>query len=269
MDTNKILSADLLDLLFENRNKAYGAYELRKSYSRRITKALLITSAIALLVFAGTALAGTIKHKNPRPQMSGPIEITEIQPEEKKIPEPEKKIEQQPVRTEQYTAQIKIVEDDKAKNQPPQMDKLDSALISDFKQAGTPPDDKAEPVQQMEDKGLADVKPTEDDEPRMIVEVPAKFIGNWEKFLLKNLIPEVPVQNSAPAGRYTVVIQFVVDKEGNVSDIKALTNVGYGMEEEAIRVLRKATKWEPAIQNGYKVKAYRQQPITFVVETDE
>ena len=59
--------------------------------------------------------------------------------------------------------------------------------------------------------------------------------------------------------------RFVVDKEGNVSDIKPLTDIGYGMEQEAVRVLKKATKWEAAIQNGYPVKAYRKQAITFQV----
>jgi protein TonB len=62
------------------------------------------------------------------------------------------------------------------------------------------------------------------------------------------------------------MIQFVVDLEGKVSDIKPLTNFGYGMEEEAMRVIRRATKWEPAIQNGHPVKAYRKQPVTFVIE---
>jgi protein TonB len=61
-----------------------------------------------------------------------------------------------------------------------------------------------------------------------------------------------------------------VDKEGNVSDITPLTNQGYGMEEEAMRVLRlAANKWEPAIQNGYKAKAYHKQMITFEVVDSE
>ena len=102
-----------------------------------------------------------------------------------------------------------------------------------------------------------------------IVEVEAKYAGNWEKFLLRNLNGNVPVDNGAPPGRHTVVIQFIVDKEGNVSDIHALSNVGYGMEQEAIRVLKRAEKWEPAIQAGYKVKAYRVQRITFEVLDNE
>ena len=77
------------------------------------------------------------------------------------------------------------------------------------------------------------------------------------------------MDNGAPPGRHTVIVQFIVDKEGNVSDIQALSNVGFGMEEEAIRVLKRADKWEPAIQAGYKVKAYRVQRITFEVLDNE
>jgi protein TonB len=57
----------------------------------------------------------------------------------------------------------------------------------------------------------------------------------------------------------------VVDKEGNISDLRALTNHGYGMEQEAVRVIQKGPKWTPAQQNGRHVKAYRKQPITFQV----
>ena len=68
-----------------------------------------------------------------------------------------------------------------------------------------------------------------------------------------------------PAGSYTVIIQFVVDKEGNISEIKPLTNRGYGMEKEVIRILEKSPKWTPAYQDNRPVKAYRKQPVTFVV----
>ena len=64
-------------------------------------------------------------------------------------------------------------------------------------------------------------------------------------------------------------VKFVVDVEGHVSDIIALTKHGFGMEEEAVRVIRKSAKWEPAVFEGRMVKAYRRQMITFVVEGDE
>lgn len=101
------------------------------------------------------------------------------------------------------------------------------------------------------------------------VEKEAEFPGGlegWAIFLQRRLNSNVPVRKGAPAGKYTVVAQFIVDKEGNVSDITALTDHGYGMEEEVVRVLSKSPKWIPAILAGRRVNAYRKQPITFVVE---
>ncbi len=104
------------------------------------------------------------------------------------------------------------------------------------------------------------------------LEKEAKFPGGpkaWENFLRANLNASVPVDNGAPAGRYTVQVQFIVDKEGKASEFKALTKWGYGMEQEVIRVLKKSGDWEPATMMGGKlVKAYRKQPITFFTEVD-
>jgi periplasmic protein TonB len=91
----------------------------------------------------------------------------------------------------------------------------------------------------------------------------------WLSFLVQNLNGTVPANNGAPAGIYTVVIQFVVDKTGKIADIKALTNHGYGMEAEVIRLLRKSPRWSPAVQDGRNVKAYRKQPVTFQVAEDK
>ena len=87
----------------------------------------------------------------------------------------------------------------------------------------------------------------------------------WRKYLEQNLDPNVPVENGAPIGIYTVVVQFIVDKTGVISDIKPLTNFGYGMEQEVIRIMKKSPMWTPASQNNKPVKAYRKQPIIFVL----
>ncbi len=97
------------------------------------------------------------------------------------------------------------------------------------------------------------------------VDVDARYPGNWRGFLEKNLNPLVTVDNEAAPGSYTTIIQFVVNKEGDVSDVKALTKHGFGMEEEAIRVIKMSGKWQPAIVQGKQVKAYRKQPVTFQV----
>lgn len=103
------------------------------------------------------------------------------------------------------------------------------------------------------------------------VEIEASFSGGdraWRSYLERNLNASVPVDNKAPEGNYTVVVQFIVDKEGTISDIKPLTNHGYGMEQEVIKVISKGPKWTPAIQDGKAVKAYRRQPVTFAVISD-
>ncbi|MCC6289571.1 MAG: energy transducer TonB [Chitinophagaceae bacterium] len=104
------------------------------------------------------------------------------------------------------------------------------------------------------------------------VEKEAYFIGGdkaWIQFLSENINSKVPVKKKAPAGRYTVLIQFIVRADGTVGDVEALTNVGYGMEEEAIRVIKKSPLWVPAVQDGKKVNAYRKQPLTFSIEGKE
>ena len=270
MQTNKILSASLIDLIFDGRNKEYGAYYLRKTYERRIKKALFITFSVAVLVVGGTALAGNSKTNTQRNIVKGEYYIEAIPPEEK-IPEPPPKEELPPpeevqVKQEKFL-DMKVVEDDKVIDPPPSQASLIDAKIGDITIDGVPDIRIASPeVTKGVQTGVIDKKvETETDEIAPVVQIEAKFIGDWVRFLTRNLDPETPTKNNAPPGRYTVVVQFIVDKEGNVSDIKALTNHGFGLEAEAIRVLKKAPKWEPAIQNGYKVKAYRKQPITFDV----
>ncbi len=103
------------------------------------------------------------------------------------------------------------------------------------------------------------------------VEIEAAFTGGasaWFKYLQSKLNPNVPVNNGAPAGCYTVYVQFVVNKDGNIQNVKPLTHHGYGMEQEVVRIIKMGPKWEPAMQKGRKVNAYRKQPVTFMVEDD-
>jgi hypothetical protein len=97
----------------------------------------------------------------------------------------------------------------------------------------------------------------------------AHFIGGdvaWSAFLHRNLNTEVGVDNGAPNGLYNVVIKFRITKDGTLTDIEAETNLGYGTEKEAIRVIKKSPAWIPAKQYGVFVNAYRRQPVTFMVE---
>lgn len=100
------------------------------------------------------------------------------------------------------------------------------------------------------------------------VETDPEFEGGmsaWRKYLERNLNSDVTVNNGAPKGNYTVIVQFIVEKDGSITDIKSLTKYGYGMEEEVIRVMKASPKWKPAIQNKNIVRAYKKQTVTFVV----
>jgi protein TonB len=89
----------------------------------------------------------------------------------------------------------------------------------------------------------------------------------WKKFLERNLNSQVAADDGAPAGSYTVKVQFVVDKEGNISNVTAIDVPKQcpTCGAEAIKVIRKSNKWEPAIQNGRPVVYQVVQHITFQV----
>ncbi|MCG2613658.1 energy transducer TonB [Terrimonas sp. NA20] len=89
--------------------------------------------------------------------------------------------------------------------------------------------------------------------------------GAWRSYVQQKLNPQVPISKGAKAGVYTVLIQFVVATDGNVKELKPLTNFGFGMEQEAMRVIRSSPKWNPAVQFGRNVNAYRLQPISFSI----
>jgi N-acetylmuramoyl-L-alanine amidase len=100
------------------------------------------------------------------------------------------------------------------------------------------------------------------------VEVEAMFPGGdggFAKYLERNLNRKVGIENKAPEGDYSVVIQFIVNKDGSIHGVKPLTKHGYGMETEAARIIRKGPNWTAATQNGRKVASYRKQRFEFVV----
>ena len=74
------------------------------------------------------------------------------------------------------------------------------------------------------------------------------------------------MDNGAPPGTYQVIVKFIVSKDGSISEVNAESKHGFGMEEEAVKIIKRGPKWTPALQNGRNVNAYRRQPITFIVE---
>lgn len=275
MEANKILSADILDLVFEHRNKDYGAYELRKTYNKRIIMALVITASIALLALIGSVLSSSLDDGKSKKVDIKEVTLADIKQEEEKPkelppPPPPKPPDPPKIEMEKFTPP-KIVKDEEVQEPPPTQEEVKEAKIDVIKQEGIKDEGIVAPAVIDDGKGIVEEKKEDENKIFEKVEIEATFKGGesaWRKYLERNLNPSAPVDNGAPEGMYTVYVQFVVSKDGSISDVKALTKHGYGMEDEAVRVIKKGPAWTPAIQNGRSVNAYRKQPITFQVQSE-
>jgi hypothetical protein len=100
-------------------------------------------------------------------------------------------------------------------------------------------------------------------------EIEPSFPGGnsaWVEFLRKNLDMNITEKNKAPVGVYKVIIRFIINQDGSISDIVAETKFGFGMEQEVKRVIGLSPNWNPATQNGHIVRTYRRIPFTFGVK---
>ena len=192
MEINKILSADILDILFDGKNKQYGAYELRKTYNKRLTKALLLTAALALLIFLGTLFASVFKKSGDEKLNVQDLEMKDVakdQPPPPPPPPPPPKPPPPPEINQIKFTPPKIVKDEEVKPEEQiQEIKEDQAISTKTVES----DIKEQIVQApVEDKGTQIVeKPKEDDENKVFqkVEVEAEFPGGdgaWRRFLEK------------------------------------------------------------------------------------
>jgi protein TonB len=275
METNKILNADFLDLLFDGKNKNYGAYELRKTYNRRLTTAILITAAVVLLLLAGSLLLKVFGNDKRGPIATETIVFGHIA-EKKEVPIPPKPVTPPPpkkaVVNQVSYKEMKITPDNEVTKP---LETVDSnARISKVTIHTDIPDEIVDKPATIDGSKVGTAVTKVEDDKEIVfrsVQIEAEFPGGsdkWRNFLERNLDPATPVNAGAPVGRYTVMVEFIVSKDGTISDVKSTSKVGYGMDEEAIRVIRKGPKWIPAQQNGRQVTAYRTQPIVFQVNDE-
>lgn len=274
METNKIMHADILDILFEGRNKDYGAYDLRKTYNRRIVKSLLVTGAVILLLFIGYFVSGRGNGTKARAYVIADDSLMNVKEEKVVVIPPAPKVELPKVAITQFTPP-KIVKDEEVKpdEKPPENDKLDEVKIGTVNQEGTKDDGITAPPVSDGGKGVIEAPKkdeTDYDGMFMKVEKESEFPGGgaaWLRYLNKNLrYPDDALNNEIQG---PVVVQFIVDREGNVSDVEAISGPDSGgLREEAIRVIKKSGKWTPAIQNGRFVKSYKRQPVMFHIGTE-
>lgn len=273
MEANKILSADVLDIIFDGKNKEYGAYQLRKSYKKTLTKALIITGSALLLVILGTVFAGIIEKGKAREINVVDTEMAEVKNDEPPPPPPPPPPPTPPPPPEINQVKFtppKVVKDEEVKED----EKIEEIKEDQVISTKTVESDNTKQIVQapVEDKGTQVVEVKKDDDENKIftkVEKEAEFPGGeaaWRNYLQKNLNASTPVDNGAAGGKYTVVVKFIVSRDGSLSEVQCENDPGFGMCQEAVRVIKKTKNWTPALQNGRNVNAYRRQPITFLVE---
>lgn len=263
MTSHQILQSDFLDILFDNRNKAYGAYTLRKSYNAEIMKALTISlSAVFLILF----------FINP----SSTLDIAEnddggIILKDYKIPETPKP-KQEPVKPQlpksiQFKQQefqnLKIT--DKPNVAPvATQTQLNEANVSNVTDDGI----NALPIINSP-KGIENgtgsmVKPAESKPQIIAPDKQPQFPGGmqaWLAFLNNNL--HAP-QDLESGEKRMVNIRFHVDVDGTITNFQIIQSGGTVFDNEVIRVLKRMPKWMPALQAGQPVAVSFTQPVTFV-----
>ena len=268
-----------VDMVFAGKNKEYGAYQLRKGTSGRNIKALLILVIAAALV-GGFLAWKVIEQKQAEEQQAymEAMELAQLQEQakkEKKKPEPIKpKVEQKkeiPVarETQKFTAPV-IKKDElvKEENQVKQMDQLDDKVAVGTENKEGVKDRTVEAVRN--DIAVAAPPPPPAPKPEVankvfdVVEEMPSFPGGQGAlmaFLSSNIKYPVVAQENGVQGR--VIVGFVVEKDGSISDVKVMRSVDPSLDREALRVVKAMPKWKPGKQNGSAVRVKYTVPVVF------
>lgn len=272
MESKDILKSDVLDIIFEGRNKSYGAYELRKNYKKRIRNSLIICLVFATVLAAIPVIASLVNSKPkkvvPKPKIT---ELITPPPVDKKKPPPPPP-PPPPVKPQvKFTPPvIKKAEEVRDEEKPPPKKELEKATASTVTVAGDENAKLDAPV--VPDKGPAIVEaPKPKEEPKNeifeFVEQMPEFPGGEDAlaaFLSKNIKYPKQANEQGISGR--VVINFVVGDGGEITDVKVARGIGYGCDQEAMRVVKSMPPWRAGKQNGKPVRVAYSLPITFELE---
>ena len=268
-----------VDMVFAGKNKEYGAYQLRKGTSGRNIKALLILVIAAALV--GGFLAWKVIEQKQAEEQQAYMEAMELaklqqqakKEEKKKEPvkpkiEPKKEI---PVarETQKFTAPV-IKKDElvKEENQVKQMDKLDEKVAVGTENKEGVKDRTIEAVRS--EIAVAAPPPPPAPKPEVstkvfdVVEEMPSFPGGQGalmSYLASNIKYPVVAQENGVQGR--VIVSFVVERDGSISDVKVARSVDPSLDREAQRVVKSMPRWTPGKQNGHTVRVKYTVPVVF------
>ena len=245
----------------------YGAYTLRKTYNKRLTTAVAAMVGCCLFAFLATVAGNKGDHRHTALEVSDIVNLEKVEQTKPPVIPPPQPAVQKPIATTKFSTPK--LTNEPIETPPPKQADMDNIAIDKIETKGELSDVIAPPVEEV---GVTKEAPKviEDYTKEFkSVQLQAQFPGGedaWRKFLERNLRADLPTENGAPAGTYTVVISFLVGRDGNISEVQALNDPGYGTTAEAIRVIRSGPQWKPAMQNGRPVIYRQKQAITFKVE---
>ena len=261
------------DIIFQARNRAYGAFHLRQQYRPTLSRALGLGVGLFLLGLGAPLLYDWIWPNQTLTNQSAMTEVTleklPDSPAEPPVPLPP--VEQAPaVNTVRNLPPIVMPEADVVDENPPAtVEQLQEATSGNQNAEGTgdveiiaPPETTTPTV--LEKVVEAEPKP---EAPFMMVEQQPDYPGGMtalRDFLSKNLNYPRDAASAGVAGK--VFISFVVNTDGSLTEIQVLKGIGFGCDEEAVRVMRKMPRWKPGKQSGRTVRVKFNLPISFTLE---
>ncbi|WP_183566827.1 energy transducer TonB [Mucilaginibacter sp. SP1R1] len=268
-----ILDQKWIDVVFSSRNKAYGAYELRRDNSKNTSRALIYAIVFFVLVVSMPTIIAKIKGFIPK--ADDKVKITDVVllppppvDQTKKPPPPPPEPPKPKVDQVRFPPPVVKPDNEVKEKDPPTVKELQVADPGQKDQKGDPNAD----IRIDEPVGNSDIKQVVEADPNQIftsVEQVPEFPGGLDKFgaYLGRAIryPAVARENGTQ-GR--VIVTFVVEKDGSLTDIKVTRGIGSGCDEEAVRVLKASPKWKPGIQNGRPVRVQYSVPISFTLASD-
>ena len=262
---NSVVAPVRNDLVFEDKNKAYGAYDLRKNHNRSVAFALLITGSTFLFVISLPAIIDWINNKMEEVEVPvdiTPLDLTAPPPIDETEPPPPPPPPPPVMETVKFTPPV--VTDDEVIDEPPPVQTEETPQISTETVEGTG-DDIIIP-----DEGTGNnVVEAVIEAPLTIVEQMPEFIGGEEarQKWISNEIQKVgyPAMEKEGGVQGTVYLTFVVEKDGSITDVKLLRGVpgGPGYDKLALAVAKKMPNWKVGKQNGREVRVQFNMPIKF------
>lgn len=263
-----------VDLVFEGKNQAYGAYQLRKNTGKRNLWSIfimLIAAALIAAVVGANAIISAASEGDA--DIAADVNLSALAEKKAEVEEkaPVKIEEVKPV--EQVKSSIKfvppVVKEDKDVHEDKELKSQDElnetkTAIGGFDVKGNTDDADAQVLKAVEEVAQPEPKPAEDKIFDVVEQAPTFKEGDVRAWLSKNMqYPAVAAENGI-SGR--VVVGFVVERDGSISHVQVLRGVDPSLDKEAVRVVKSMPKWNPGMQNGSPVRVKYNVPVQFKLQ---